>query len=68
MVAFRLHGDGAEIPLLPVAWHFFWVVVGRWSHLVFLNTMIRNDDMKLRLFSSISASSLLLIWLLALPA
>jgi hypothetical protein len=28
MVAFRLHGDGAEIRLLPVAWHFFWVVVG----------------------------------------
>jgi hypothetical protein len=38
------------------------------SHLVFLNTKIRNDDMKLRLISLISASSLLLIWLLALPA
>jgi hypothetical protein len=38
------------------------------SHLIFPNTKIRNDDMKLRLISLFSASSLLLIWLLALPA
>jgi hypothetical protein len=38
------------------------------SHLVFLNPKIRNDDMKLRLISLLSASALLPIWLLALPA
>jgi hypothetical protein len=38
------------------------------SHLVFLTSKIRNNDMKSRLINLTSTSAVLLLWLLALPA